>query len=154
MALKHDYHKFMANMARLLLDKGWRELGNYSEKFELVITREETKAVVRTRRIIAFLRGDNLSRDEVLEAVEEAHHRMKGKAQAPLFPATSIVVFVFEKANNINWILEKGKKRDVLKSSFTVSWVVDLSKRILKKHRRLPIIASGESEIKEALNSF
>ena len=111
----------MANVARRLLDKGWKDLGGYSEKFELAVTREETNVVVTTRRVVAFLRGDDLSRDEVQGAVEEAHHRMKGKAQAPLFPATTIIVFVFEKGNEFDWILKKGKKRDVARSNFTVS---------------------------------
>ena len=154
MALKYDHHTFMENVARRLLSKGWREVGDYPEKFELVASREETKAVVKTRRIIAFLQGDNLSREEMIKAVEKAHNLMKEKAKAPLFPATSILVFVFEKANDANWILEKGKNRDVLRSSFTVSWIVDLSKRELKKHKGFPIIDSGKSEINEALNSF
>ncbi len=137
---------------QLLSEEGWREVKDYPEQFELVVTREETKVVVTTKRIIAFLRGDNISRDEIQEAVEEAHKMMGGKANAPLFPATSVVVFVFEKENEFDWILKKGKKRDVGKSNFTVSWIVDLSKKILKEHKGLPIINSGKAEIREVLS--
>lgn len=144
-----DYSTFMTNVVECLLDKGWREIQEYPKKFGLAVTREETAAVVTTRRVIAFLKGDGLSRAEIQEAVEEAHKLMNEKAVPPLFPATTVLVFVFDKAEDTEWILKKAKKQDVLKSKYTVSWVVDLTENTLKKHKGLPLIKSGEAEIRK-----
>lgn len=143
----------MTNIVECLSDKGWSKIQGYPEKFDLAVTREETAAVVTTRRVIAFLKGDGLSRAEIQEVVEEAHKLMSEKAVPPLFPATTVLVFVFDKAKDAEWILEKARKKAVLKSKYTVSWVVDLKEKTLEKHKGLPLIKSGESEIKEALKT-
>ena len=149
-----DYSTFMTNMVKCLSDKGWSKIQGYPKKFDLALTREETAAVVTTRRVIAFVKGDDLSRAEIQEAVEEAHKLMNEKAVPPLFPATTVLVFAFDKADDTEWILKKAKKQDVLKSKYTVSWVVDLTENTLEKHKGLPLIKSGESEIRKALKPF
>jgi hypothetical protein len=148
-----EYSIFIKNVADRLLGKGWSNIQGHSEKFDFVASLEETITIVTTRRLIAILKGDGLSRAEIQEAVEEVHKLMNEKAVPPLFPATSVLVFVFEKNPGDDWILEKAKKRDFLKSNHVVSWVVDLTERVLKKHKGLPIIKSGESEIRKALGS-
>jgi len=146
-----DYSTFMTNMIECLSDKGWSEIQGYPKKFGLALTREESATVVTTRRVIAFLKGDGLSRAEIQEAVEEAHKLMKEKAVPPLFPATTVLVFVFDKADDPEWMLKKAKKKDVLRSKYTFSWVVDLTESTLEKHKGLPLIKSGEPEIRKAL---
>jgi hypothetical protein len=62
-----------------------------------------------------------------------------------------VIIFVFEKSDGADWILST-KKRDILKSNFTVSWIVDLPRKDLIKHSGLPMINSGEKEIRKTLS--
>ena len=94
-----DFNLFITNIAVELSKSEWVDIQGYSEKYELVATRDETVGIVTTRRIIAFLKGDDLSRGEIKKAVEEAHELMSKKATPPLFPTTSVIIFVFEKSD-------------------------------------------------------
>lgn len=146
-----DYQDFLERVSSSLLKRGWRPIEGRPEEFDLVVSREDITALVRTKRMICFLRGNHLSRDEVHRLVERAHGLMDEMAMPPLFQRIAIVVFVFEKANGVEWIVEEARKRDVLRSNYTVSWIVDLTKGVLRRHKGLPLIRSGEGEINEAL---
>lgn len=86
----------------------------------------------------------------VIEANLTFLFRAQPIVKPPLYPARSVVVFVFEEATDSDWIL-KTAELDNSKSNFTVSWVVDLTNRSLKKHYGPPPITSGGIEIQKAL---
>jgi len=148
-----DYNTFIKKATNHFLEKGWSTIEGYTEKIDLTVGRDETTTLVTTKRMIAFLNGDTLSKDDIKKVLETVHKLRKKSATPPLFPSTNVLVFVFNKTNNDDWILEKAKKRDFFTTNYTVSWVVDLAQGILKKHKGLPIIQSGKSEIETVLSS-
>jgi hypothetical protein len=148
-----DYSFFIKKVAEQFLENGWKKLDAYNELIDLAVARDETTTVVTTKGMMAFLNGDMLSKDEIKQVLESVHKTRKEAAMPPLCPTTTVLVFVFKHAQNSDWIREKAKKRDLLVTNYTVSWVVDLTEGTVKKHKGLPMIGSGESEIEAALSS-
>lgn len=148
-----NYSLFIKKAAEQLFENGWKKLDGYNERIDLAVARDETTTVVTTKRMIAFLNGDTLSEDEIKQVLKSVHKARKKAAMPPLCPTTTVLVFAFKHAHNIDWILEKAKKRDLLVTNYTVSWIVDLTEGTLKKHKELPVISSGESEIEAVLSS-
>lgn len=147
-----DYSIFIKKVAEQLLERGWNKIETYNEKIDLAATHDETTALITTKRIVAFLNGDKLTKDEMDQVLESVHKVRKKAALPPLCPATNVLVFVFSNPHDVEWIIEKAKKRDIFTTNYTVSWVVDLNKRSLKKHKGLPIINSGTTEIQATLS--
>jgi hypothetical protein len=148
-----NYDLFIKEVHEQLVKVGWTITERPDKRIEFAVTRDETTTIVTTKRGIAFLNGDRLSKDDIKEVLDSVHKARKGAAMPPLFPVTNILVFVFEHANNTDWICKNAKKRDLLATNYTVSWVVDLTRMRLEKHAGLPMISSGESEIEAVLSN-
>ncbi len=79
---------------------------------------------------------------------------MKEKALPPLFPKTTVVVFVFVKRNEFDWTLEKGKNEMLENLILQFHGSLIYRRKFLKKHKGLPLIKSGEAEIRKVLSSI
>jgi len=148
-----NYNLFIKAVHEQLIKDGWKITERPDKRIKFAVARDETTTLVTTKRWIAFLNGDGLSDDDIKEVLDLVHRARKDVAMPPLFPITNILVFVFKHANNTDWICKNAKKRDLLATSYTVSWVVDLTRMRLEKHAGLPMISSGESEIEAVLSN-
>ena len=147
-----NYSFFVNRVTERLLESGWNKLEGFNESVDLAVVRDDITGAVTTKRMIAFLNGDRLSKDGIKQVLDSVHTARKKAANPPLCPVTNVLVFVFSKIQDVDWILEKAKKRDIFSTNYTVSWVVELTKSSLKKHKGLPMINSGTSEIEATLN--
>lgn len=148
-----NYSFFVNKVAERLLESGWNKLEGFNEYVDLAVARDELTGAITTKRMIAFLNGDRFSKHAIKQVLESVHKARKKAAMPPLCPVTNVLVFVFSNIHDVDWILEKAKKRDIFTTNYTVSWVVELTKSSLKKHKGLPMINSGTSEIEATLNS-
>ncbi len=148
-----NYDLFIKAVHEQLMKNGWTNTAQPDNRVDFAVASDETTTIVTTKRLIAFLNGDWLSEDDIKEVLDSVHQARKDAAMPPLFPITNVLVFVFEHANNTDWIRKNAKKRDLLVTNYTVSWVVDLTQGTLKKHNGLPMISSGESEIEAVLSN-
>jgi hypothetical protein len=148
-----NYNLFIKKANEQLVQNGWTITERPDKRIDFAVARDETTTIVTTKRMIAFLNGDRLSKDDIKEVLDSVHKARKKAAMPPLFPITNVLVFVFEHANNTDWIRKNAKKRDLFVTNYTVSWVVDLTQGTLEKHNGLPMISSGESEIEAVLSN-
>ena len=147
-----NYDLFIQAVHEQLMRNGWTVTERPDKRIDFAVVRDETTTIVSTKRLIAFLNGDRLSKDDIKEVLDSVHQARKEAAMPPLFPVTNILVFVFEHASNTEWIRKNANKRDLFTTNYTVSWVVDLTKGTLEKHKGLPMISSGEQEIEAVLS--
>ena len=152
--MQNRYSSFLDNLSSYLLDHGWKTVELLPELFSFAAIKRHTVTIVTTTYTIAIIKGDNLSKEMIRNAVDEMHTTKTKNVDAPLFPTVNILVFVFEKEDNKDWIIENGKRTDTLQSQFTVSWVITIPTKSLQKHKGLPKISCGESEIISALHSY
>ena len=152
--MKMNYNLFTKKATEKLRENGWTLTEGYDDRILSVVAHDKATSAVTPKRIVAFLNGDALSKDSIKNVVESVHNARKKAAMPPLFPTTNVLVFVFKNADAFEWILEKAKKRDLFTTNNTVSWIVDLTKGILKRHKGLPMINSGKSEIEYVLSSI
>ena len=149
-----SYQEFIAQVHLLLVSDDWTVITDVPEPFTHLFTRIQQKTIVSTRQALVFLHDTGFSQQEIGAFIEKIYASETCEGNTPLFPAITIIIFVQDRPHNITWIQQHGKKRNVLQSRFTISWVVNLQDKILYRHHGLPLVKQGAQKIEEALHSF
>jgi len=143
--------RFLEEAARLLILQGWSTIDEVPAPFDMILTREKSTLVVRTRVVLFFANGDALSRREMQGAIAQAHALTSEVATPPLFPVTAIVVFMFSDTTTKEM---PEKRQDVARSHVTVAWIVNLQLGQLVVHHGTPLIRDGKQELEQALHAL
>lgn len=151
---KEIYQGFITRVCPLLVSNNWTLSTDVPEPFTHLFTRTDRKTIVFTRQALVFLYDTGFSQQHIANLVEKVHTWETLRGQPPLFPAITIIVFIQNQPRHVDWIQKHGKKRSLLKSHFTLPWVVSLQDKTLCRHTGLPLVKTGEHEIQEALHTI
>ncbi|MFO8132792.1 MAG: hypothetical protein R6U10_02490 [Thermoplasmatota archaeon] len=151
MAAPGSAAEFLTEAARLLTRRGWRTVEETPEPFGLILEKKKSTLVVHTHTALFFIDGDNLSRDDIREAMAQAHAMTAEAATAPLFPATVVVVFVYTETMPPG--TRSAKKRDIARGHATVAWTVSIPDGQLETHRGTPLVRDGKRALEQALHA-
>jgi len=142
---------FLKMIKETLLEIDWEVL--LISNVDLSFKKNDQKTIVSTKQNMFFINAEEMDHIGIQEIVKQIHHGIK--TQPPLFPATNQIIFFYQKSPmDDEWILSNGKKQDIAKSNYTVSWVIDLNKKKLYAHKGLPLIKSGKKEIESVLQQL
>ncbi|RLF57499.1 MAG: hypothetical protein DRN27_07650 [Thermoplasmata archaeon] len=143
--------KFLKMFKETLIEIGWNIV--LISNVDLAFTKQNHKTIVTTKQNMFFINAEEMYHKDIKEIVKQIHHGIK--TQPPLFPATNQIIFFYQKSPiEAEWILSNGKKQDIVKSNYTVSWVLDLNNKKLYAHKGLPLIKSGKKEIESVLQQL
>jgi len=142
---------FLKMIKETLLEIGWDII--LISNVNLAFTKQYQKTIVTTKQNMFFINAEEMYHKDIQEIVKHIHHGIK--TQPPLFPATNQIIFFYQKSPmEAEWILSNGKKQDIAKSNYTVSWVIDLNKKKLYVHKGPPLIKSGKKVIESVLQQL
>ena len=143
--------EFLKNITEKLMEKGWEKTS--ISNVDLALTKRDQKAIVTTTQNMFFINAEEMVQEDIQEIVKQIHQKIK--TQPPLFPATNQIIFFYQKSFlEPGWILSNGKKQDIVKSNYTVSWVADICNKKLYTHKGMPLIKTGKNEIQKTLKQI
>jgi hypothetical protein len=151
-----DYRSFIERVEKSFKSSGFVQAERTPTGIDLAMGKQWMQSLFT----FAFLRGDQLTREEINNILDAAFTKMEDE-KAPfilfgLWPfvrgaKSTILTFVFEEPSDVGWILSEAKRSKFLGKSYVVSWIVDLKTEALHKNKGIPkIVGIGEEEVKIA----